>query len=227
MAGEVSTGRSTNELLMAATRGEAEAVESLYTHYRQFGVDVAAEHGAVDPVATYDEAFVEAMASSLDLSQREPGSFANHLEQLICGTGPGSTPKLGVEPEGKPEREPESEPAPAPAPEFGPEPDDEPDPRPEPDLGPELESMSGAVSEPIVHQDPSLGILPLAAAAPRPRAPVQLFDRFHVRSLVTIVAALLLAALIVWVFLHYTSPSGTQPASDSGTTGNLTTVPGG
>lgn len=83
MVTDVSTGRSTNELLAAATRGESAAVEALYTHYLQFGTDVALEHGSDDPLAAYDQAFLETMAHSLKLSRAEPGSFASHIEAAI------------------------------------------------------------------------------------------------------------------------------------------------
>ncbi|MEL6984209.1 MAG: hypothetical protein AAFO29_17415 [Actinomycetota bacterium] len=255
MATDVSTGRSTNDLLAAATQGDADAVEALYTHYLQFGIDVAMEHGSPSPLATYDQAFLETMAHSLELSRGEPGSFANHIEQAIQGlaaafpsatasasatdTATASTGAEIEEADPAPETGSTAEPvvavelpavvqptrdatpsveADAVAPVVTPETNGT---RPATDLDARTEApveSADAEAETIDAEtdaaDDALGLLPLAATAPRPRTPNQLFDRLHARSLVTAAATLALLALIGWVFVQSTSPAD-DPGADA------------
>ncbi len=226
MATDLSTPRSTNDLLLAATKGDAEVVEALYTHYQQFGTDVAAEHGCADPQSIFDRAFVEAMADSLDLSRGEPGSFATYLENLIQDLATAAeTPRA---------------PDPIEAVESDDVTDDESIEIDEPgeesawtitatipaaDIGP-------ASDEPAIEASATgdgtapLGVLPLAATAARPRTPNQLLDRIHPRSLVTVIAAAFLLALITWVFLESTSSSSDgQTEAPSDTTPGAVTEP--
>lgn len=242
MAADVSTGRSTNELLAAATQGETAAVELLYTHYLQFGTDVAMEHGCEDPLAAYDQAFLETMAHSLELSRAEPGSFASHLERAIRGLDrpagePGAAAATEADP-GSDHGHGLGQPAVADADDHTDEPTELDDTGPTglDDTSPtELDDTTAATSparEPLTAAEAvdeelaaeavaaELGILPLAAKVAPPRTPNQLLDRFHARSLVTILAALALAALIGWVFVQSTAPS--EPDPETGPTGQIT-----
>lgn len=245
MATELSAARSTNELLLAATKGEAEAVEALYTHYRQFGIDVAAEHGFDDPEAAFGQVFVEAMANSHDLSQGAPGSFATALENMIRDLAETPAPVEPVEvspdePEAKDEPDQHiasdelqddgasDEPGEHGASSERPgevEQENEEQDKDEADDG-SVEESAWAITAtiPVVDLEPAvgeptfaapgtgepatpLGVLPLAATPARPRTPNQLFDRLHPRSLVSLIAAAFLLALIAWVFVESTSSS--------------------
>lgn len=237
MATDVSTGRSTNDLLAAATQGDTDAVEALYTHYLQFGIDVAMEHGSPSPLATYDRAFLETMAHSLQLSRGEPGSFANHIEQAIQGlastsasttapavtgaeiaeadpappTGSTAEPVVAVElpPVVQPSRD--ASPSVVTADANGATPPTDVDALVE---GPVESADAETIDAETDEAGDALGLLPLAATAPRPRAPNQLFDRLHARTLVTAAATLALLALIGWVFVQSTSPAD-DPGTDT------------